>query len=177
MNNTWRRNLPLIIGAVLPIVFIIVISIFAFTPTLFIKPQHNFVYALQKDSYGSNYGKGSYVVEGGKVVLRQALTEPTSSQAAQYAPRLFLYDVQAYASHEISITDTQQLTLDPGPTSPDGYTVEYRSGNNGIFELFDSNTNNRGWYVTKNSGAKKLPGIAIGRYAYEGNFEFIGWIK
>ena len=37
------KNIPLLIGIALPIIFIFAISVIIFTPSLFIKPQYNFL--------------------------------------------------------------------------------------------------------------------------------------
>ncbi len=173
-----KKNLPLIIGIALPLVFVLIISLVIFLPSLSVKPQYNFIYTTN-DYYSYNQAyKNTFAIENNHIVL-----QPVSIRAGETyvgtMPTLYLYDVKANNSHQISFDEAKNLTLDAGPSSPDGYTIKYQYNNEGIFELFGSNGNNdRGYFVTKNNGAKKLTGFpATDYYWSDGSLKFIGWIK
>lgn len=176
-----KKNLPIIIGVTLPIIFILLISLLAFGPTWSIKPAHNFIYSHDnRDYYYGRHYRNEYDVEGGKVVMKSRAISKVNQENVTFedAPPLFLYNVSNNSTHEIGLAETMALNLDPGPTSPDGYLVEYRSGNYGVFELFGSNNSVSGYYMTKDQAGKKLPGFQNDRYGgYDSNFKFLGWVK
>ncbi len=173
------KNLPLIIGIALPIIFILIISVIIFTPSLSIKPSHNFIYTTENQYYyGYDQGyKNMYKIENGRVALEPLPVRPTPYVYKGDMPTLYIYDVRTDSSHQISFSEAQSLSLDPGPSSPDGYTVSYQYGHDGIFELFGSNNDNNGYFVSKGNGKKKLSGLTSDIYRNQGNFKFIGWIK
>jgi len=170
------KHLPLIVAISLPIIFIIIISIVIFTPSLFINPQYNFIYST--DNYGYNQGyKNTYVVENNHISLQAVPVEQNQTYAGD-APTLYMYDVRTNSSHQITFSEAQNYILDPGPSSPDGYTLQYESSNDGIFDLFGANQNRSGYFVEKNNGKKELTGLTnSNQYFYQGNFKLIGWIE
>lgn len=177
--NFNSKHLPLIIAIALPLVFILVISIIIFTPSLFIKPQHNFLYTTDNSYYSYDQGfKNTYAVKNSHIVT-DPLPIPANStyQPQKDSPAIYLYDVQSDSSHEVTFTAAQNYLLDPGPSSPDGYTVSYQYGHDGIFEIFGSNGNNSNYVISKGNGKKKLSGITNDRYYGQGGFKLIGWVK
>lgn len=174
-----KKNLPLIIGLALPVLFIIIISAIVFTPNVFIKPAHDFIYSNETNYYNPYQYQLTYVVENEKITTSKIpvntdFKEPTNRQVS---PTLYIYNVKDDSTHQITLEEAQKYTLDPGPTSADGYVVAYNYGHYGLFELFGSNGNNNAWYVTKGTGKKRLNGLTTDRYYGSGNFKFIGWIK
>jgi hypothetical protein len=183
------NNLPLIVGISLPLVFIVIISAVVFLPSFFVKPQYDFVYTTTDQTYGY-YGyeqgyKNNYRVDNGKIVLEpvQVIIDPSlKKDLIVYKgdmPPLYRYDVKNNTSHEISLKEAQILSFDPGPSSPDGYTVIFENRNDGIFEVFGSNNNNSGLFISKGNAKKRLDGLVNNNqyYWYQGNFKLIGWIK
>ncbi len=181
------KNLPLIVGIALPVLFILIVSIVIFAPSFFINPQYNFVYTYQNNYYqdGQIY-KNNYKVEDGHIVLdpnilaavNNALNNSTTVKYQADAPNLYLYDVKTNSSHQISFDDAKKLSVDPGPSSPDGYTVSYEYSNNGIFDVFGSNNNNGdGYFISKGDGRKKLGNLVDFDGWNRGSFRLIGWIK
>ncbi len=173
------KNIPLLIGISLPIVFILVISIIVFTPSLFIKPQYNFLYSNNDTYYDYKNGySNTYVVENNHLLLSPL---PTTTGVVYNIenPPLYLYDVKNNSSHQVDWNEIKNLNIDPGPSSPDGYVVRYQYSNIGIFELFSSGNNQDGYVISKGNRSKKLNGINFSIYNYYnvGNFKFIGWIK
>ncbi len=176
------NHFPLIVGIALPIIFIVIIAIVIFTPSLFVKPGHNFIYTTEATdvySYYQSY-KNTYFVENNKII-----SKPTPIPAKEYEgygykgefPTLYMYDVVTNTSHEVTASDITNLNLDPGPSSPDGYTVAYDYSHEGIFELFGSNGNNSGYFISKGNGKKKLDGLLGNSYGGRDSFRLIGWIK
>ena len=181
MNN---KNLPLIVGIALPVVFIIIISVVIYLPALFVNPAHNFLYSISTDYYAYNQGyANTFSVKNNHLVLvpSQQLTrvgdvyKDTAFRADM--PPLYEYDLKTDTSHEISFEEASKLTLDPGPSSPDGYQVKYEYNNDGVFELFGSSGTRNSFYISKGSSQKRLSGLSGNQSWYEGNFKLIGWEK
>ncbi len=180
------KNLPLIIGIALPLVFIIIISIVIYAPSLFIKPKHNFIYTT--NTYSNSYNQFVYYkVENNRITTEttsapkpgQVVTVYENNVNPEGLPPLYLYDVKNDTSRQITLEEAQKFIVEAGPSSPDGYTIQYDYSHDGIFELFGSSRNNQGQYITKGNGRKKLSGLggdAYG-YRYDYNFRLVGWVK
>ena len=189
-----KKNISLIVGILLPIIFIIVIAVILYLPQLAVNPTHDFIYTLE-DRYGSDVGYNhTYDIEGDEIVLKKLSREGFESSRASVpiniintstdeseivAPDLYYYDVENHRSNQISLEEAKSYAVVPGPTSPDGYVIEYNSGNYGIFELFGSSRDSRGYYIRQSDGAgsEKLTSIAGDRGYYYRNLKLIGWIK
>ena len=148
------KNLPLVVGISLPIVFIVVISFSVFVPSLFVRPQYSFIYTNNNDpyyGYGQNY-RYNYVVNQGSISTESfpAVINKVEQVYKADFPVLYQYDIKTNTSHKITFEDAKKYTLDPGPSSPDGYIIKYEYGHDGIFEIFGSNNNNRGYFIEKN---------------------------
>ena len=170
------KNLPLFIGIALPVVFIIIVSIIIFTPSLFIKPEHNFVYSNEGEYSYYGRDRNVYAVENGQITLVPIQLAETKKPVGDL-PTLFIYDVKKNSTRQITLEEAKKLALDPGPTSFDGFIVQYKYNNDGFFELFGDNGNDNGYFIVKGRGMKKLRGLDSGRYWDRSNFKFIGWIK
>ncbi len=182
------KHLPLIIGISLPFIFIIVGLSILLIPDLFIKPAHDFIYINERVNYGYNREyKNTVKVESGKIALEPLFIEDQSNTAIgpqaqaqslqKDIPTLYRYDMKSDTSHQITLEEAQGYEVDPGPSSPDGYTVAYKYGHNGIFELFGSNNNQDGYFISKDGTQKKLHGLTNNNSGYRGDFTLIGWIK
>ncbi|MEO6536768.1 MAG: hypothetical protein ABIT47_03655 [Candidatus Paceibacterota bacterium] len=179
-KETLLGNLPLLLGIALPILFVISISLAIYLPTLSIKPAHDFLYTQDSRSgYSYNGYQNEYHIESGKVTLvpSEARTLGANESPRPSAPRLYYYNTSTNAAREISYEEAQALSVISGPTSPDGYLVEYRYNSSGIFDLFGGNGDGSGYYVTKGGAGKKLPALSAGTDSYRGNVAIIGWIK
>ena len=173
------KNIPLLVGITLPVVFIFIISIVIFTPSLFIKPQYNFLYSNDNSYYSYNQGySNTYAVKDNHLSLNPLPTTTGVTYKGDNPP-LFLYNVKDNSIHQVDFNTAKDFVLDPGPSSPDGYTVEYKYSNEGIFGLFGGSSNNQnGYVISKGNGSKKLNGLGSNGYNYyQGNFKFIGWVK
>lgn len=167
------------IGISLPVIFVIIISVFVFLPAMFINPEHNFIYSNQRDYYYDYYGNNkqvNYYISNGHITASNLPT--TTAEMNKPYPKLYLYDVKNDTTKEISIDEAKVYLVDPGPSSPDGYTVKYQSNNSGIFELFGSNGRSSGYVISKGGGSKNLTGLYNTGYDYYyGSFKLIGWVK
>lgn len=170
-----KKNLPLIVGLTLPILLVIIMALVIFIPSININPQHNFIYSNEHPFYVNLY-QNTYKVEDDKILPEPLPRQPGVDKTKPY-PVLYIYDVKDDTSHQISLEEAQKYAIDPGPSSPDGYTVDYQYSHDGIFEIFGSNNNSSGYFIVKDSGKKKLSGINRDSYSYSGDFKFIGWIK
>ena len=175
------KNLPLIIGITLPIVFIVIISIIIYIPALSIRPSYNFIYTTNDDYAYNQVYRNTYNVVNGHIALQNIDVKPplTNQVYKGDAPDLFFYDVKTNTATKITPDQAKAYTLDPGPTSPDGYTINYEYSNEGIFSLFGSNSRDSGYFIEKNSGRKRLDGLVgqNGTYYYQGYVKILGWIK
>lgn len=179
MNN---KNLPIIIGIALPIVFIIAIFFVISVPKNNTTTQYNFIYSYEnRDPYYREY-KNTYEIENGKITPK-ALPEIKKDGYYNYNnardyPIIYIYDVKTDTSREISLSDAQKYEMVTGPSSPDGYNVSYEYGNYGLFDeiLLGGNRRNSGYYIKRDSFEKKV-NITNSAGYYSGNFRIIGWIK
>ncbi|MDQ3014506.1 MAG: hypothetical protein M3Q73_01430 [bacterium] len=178
-----KKHIPLLIGMALPFIFIIIIAVVVYLPSTFVNPEYDFLYSTNERYYYDRLYKNYYDIENGKIVVRSY--NLSSSTINSYQPRqvedlppLYRYDIETDASREITFEEVQKLNLDPGPTSPDGYTIAYRYNHDGIFELFGSSNSNRGFYISRGKGKKNLPSITMnGNYYSESSLKLVGWVK
>ncbi|PIQ92167.1 MAG: hypothetical protein COV70_01270 [Parcubacteria group bacterium CG11_big_fil_rev_8_21_14_0_20_39_22] len=170
-----KNNIPLIIGIGLPIVFVVIIFALVFVPSSNINPQYNFVY-IHGNSYPSGYYEYTFDVVEGKIVRKEAVSSAFKGDVAVSGePELYVYDFDSDSSKRISFDEVSEFTLDPGPASPDGYTVMYDYGHNGIFEIFGSDNSRRGYFVFKGNTKKKIDDLTVDRY-YGYDMNVLGWI-
>lgn len=173
------KQLPVIVGISLPILFIIVLAAAVFIPARSIRPAYDFLYTVGDpyDNVNGVYAE-TYAVEGGQLVTKPALApERKDFPVHAGAAPLYRYEVATDSSHTVTAAEAAAFTLDPGPSSPDGYTVAYEYGHSGIFELFGSNGNESGYFISRNGARKKLHGVAADRYGRQDSLHLIGWIK
>ena len=155
-----KKNLTLIVGLALPIVFILIIAISIAIPKNFVNPAHNFIYTEPVEYY--NF-KNFFDLEEGKLVLKRNsyFTDEMLAENSYWirnvkeAPKLYLYDVEKDASYEISFTDAQNYNLVAGPDSPDGYSVTKTYTHVGIFEIFGRYDDRENYFLTAPSGKSK----------------------
>lgn len=169
------KNLPLIVGIALPLAFILVIVGVLYIPRLSITPAHDFLYTTGEAYYDYGPYRNTYDVKDGKLIT-EAVTPREGQQFRADAPDIYRYDVEAKTSTQIEASEAVKLKLAPGPSSPDGYSVEYRYSHDGVFELFGGGSDNGGYYVTKGGAGKRLPGVSVSGRGWSNDVRVIGWI-
>jgi len=172
-----NKNLPLIVGISIPFVFLLIFAGFVYIPRTLISPEYDFVYSLRDYEYNRVYQNKYRVTDGEIEMIKAEIINPNIEYAfVSESPELYLYDVDDEISRLITFEEAEKLSLYPGPSSPDGYVVEYKYGNDGVFELFGGSNDDRGYYVGNGKSWKKLLGIPTDYY-YRNGFELIGWVK
>lgn len=180
-----KKHITLIISLAIPVCFVLVLSIIFFVRINSIKPAHNFVYIIDPVDYEySNSGerivyKNVYGLKDNKIISKpkNIKNKPDEYETVIYkeAPNLYLYDIKNNTSTIFTFDEAQKLSLTSGPSSPDGYMLNYKQQNQDFFGSFDSE--NRGaLYIIKNSAKKELPAVAQNNSHYT-TFELIGWVK
>ncbi len=176
-----KKNMPTVIGIALPIVFVLVLVIIVSIRPLLITPAHDFLFTENAltNGYVPYVPAGQTIYANIFIVKNNQLTlSPTSfATSTQNTPTLYLYDIKNNASHEIDLADAQKLSLDAGPTSPDGYNISYSYGNDGIFDIFGGDSSTAGYYIGKGNAKRQLTGLGIAGAPYNDNFQFVAWVK
>jgi hypothetical protein len=172
-----NKNLPLVIGILIPILFILVFAGFVYIPRVFIEPGYDFIYTTRYRGYNNECLDSSYRVIDEKIEMEQAKCLNIKQDVNYENSEIYLYDIENNISKLISYEEAETLKLISGPSSPDGYVIEYKNRNSGIFELFGDSSNERGYYIGDGNNWEKLIGIPNDRYYYNNDFELIGWVK
>ncbi len=173
-----KKNIPLLIGILIPILMTLFIALSIYLPQLFLDPQYDFLY-VSGDNYSYSFPK--YVVEDGAVVKR----EPTEKEKEQYRYRydesvLYTYDAETNTSTVISFEDAQNFKLNPNSVSPDGFEVTNSRRNYSLFsEVFGGGYRGSGYVIRKKdgSGAGKKIDVNTRNGSYYYGFKFLGWIE
>ncbi|NDE68119.1 hypothetical protein EB052_00770 [bacterium] len=186
------KHLPLIVAISLPVLFIIIISLVLYVPAMTVNPSSDFIYSYGSDTgyYSTGWYRNTYKVSDGHLVTVPAYATDKNAVpgASTIPPRgdyppIYRYDVKVGASHEISLDTARGLVLDAGPSSPDGYSVSYEYGRGNIFDLFGSNSEASGYFISKDGAKKRLNGIVgpngtINQYSYgDQGLKIVGWVK
>lgn len=164
-------TLPLAIGLGLPVLFIVLVAGAIYLPSASLSLAHDFLYTT--DGYqGYNGYANTYRLESGSLVKVSTGVPERAGYPLPDAPELFYYDASEDTTRSISYADAAVLSLVPGPSSPDGFLIEYSYGGGG----FPFGGGGDGGYVArKDGGAKRLPGLA-GSGGYRGQIEVVGWV-
>lgn len=181
MSIHERYAVPLLIVGI-PILFLIVVGMIAYVPSIYAQPQYDMLYS-RSESYYPIDGMGNYYVAQQHV---QALVDPTSARvivnqknpndAGQQRMRsiattqLYRFESATGRSEQIDFADAQKLLVDPSPVSPDGYSLEQDQATSGVFPFFFIDNAHQG-YVLKKGLVRKDISIGMGEYAH-----FIGWV-
>jgi hypothetical protein len=178
------KNLPLIVGIALPILFIVIISVIIFVPQMYIQPKYDFIYVDENPPYTDMPESSTYQVVDQYVVEQSASSTSASTsdmikKKNPYGSTLYLYDVKTNTSRVLTYEQARSYKLNPNPTSPDGYIVKYEYGNDGVMDIFGNGSRDTsGYYVENDSGMKKLTGLVYNNmYYYRAYFRFLGWVK
>ena len=173
-----KKNVPLIVALSIPILMVVLIAISIYIPTLFIKPQFDFLYTFGR-GYCYDYNR-KYSVQNGKVIENEMKKFDEKNPCHNYDQReqvLYYYDVQTNKVREIAFAEVQSFIVDNQLTSPDGFEVV--SGDRSFDMFFFSSSSYYAKYLKKGAFSRKLNISGGNRYDYDYNynFNFIGWIK
>lgn len=189
MKQFVKNNFILILAFALPIILIIVVALGSYLPSLFISTNYNFVYTSCTDGrsyyYQCNgYMQKRYSVIDNKIVVNEI--DPTLDLDKNGVPdakdliseRIFLHDTKKNESREITLEETQALSLNNLLTSPDGVTVSSNYARGGDFFPFGGGASSFGYYLTKGNSRSKLNLInTTDQYYSQNNFHFVGWVS
>ncbi|MEK7185056.1 MAG: hypothetical protein AAB726_00320 [Patescibacteria group bacterium] len=178
-----KKNIPLIIAIALPVVLILAVLGTVLVPKFTMSPEYDFIYT---DYYyqGGFYNDFNYYydMQDGFIVKKDILPPPAGQEylyrnRVPRDPSLYFYDVKKDTSRKISYEEVRVLRLEPGPTSPDGFLIENIYSDNGIFDLFGSNSDRNGLFLVKNAYKKKLKIQNMDFFYGNSHTPAIGWIK
>ncbi len=185
-----RKNPALATGILLPVLLVILFSIAALVPKIFVDPpRFDLIFSLKSfSSHGDFEYKAS--VENGQLKL-QTRKVPASSGGGGYHYRLFWYEAATRHVHELELPEpknsgtqwvnlpmkeTEGWKISPELTAPDGYQLhnDYkRTSDLGL--LFFSGTQRSAIHIVKYSRIVSIfppkPDRVINTP------EFIGWVE
>ena len=182
--GTLTNPIFLIVGV--PLLFLVVVGLIGYTPSLFVHPKHDFLYVTMNsyNYYGSD--NTNFYVEDGqlKAYENPRSLPPLSGQSPEtdadrrirslQSMQLNLFDVSDWNSRPISFEDAQKLQYDPASISPDGYSVERSRSTDGFFPFFFIDGDRGEFVIKKGLGSRTLP-IGSDYYSYRGS-GLIGWV-
>ena len=170
-----QKNISLIIGLSIPILMVVLVAASIYLPGMFAPaPKVNFLYVS-----GDDYWQGrAYGVENNQLIIKEV------KHPDNYVPKtvhLYIHDVSANVSKEITFESAQKLNLNSNTQSPDGYKMVYGSREDGFFPFFySSGRDYNAMYLQGHSANRKLAleTNADGRnYYYSDRVRFLGWIQ
>lgn len=190
MKEFIKRNWVLVLAFALPIIFILVIVLYTYLPSMFLSTKYDFVYASCSESQNYYpYNCGSYMeqrfgVENNKLVLKgqdQVRTYDNSGnliKTENYSVRLFYHDTKKNESREITKEDAQKYSLNGLLTSPDGVSVSNGYDRNVEVFPFFSGGSSFAYFLTKGRNRSELNLINVNnnRYYDRNDFKLIGWV-
>ena len=157
-----KQKTPIIAAVLIPIAMIALVAASIYLPRLYSQPAYDFLYY-------SDYCD-VYQVSNGTLDTKPA-TEYRSCYET-FRPIIYFYNVRT-GSRTITLEEARKLALDPGKTSPDGFTIG-DAENSGYFFPFYFGSSGDGTKYLKGKGATfkvKLPENAPSYY-----FTFLGWV-
>ena len=162
-----KNKTPLILGVGIPLLLIVLVFLVDFLlPSLFIKPEYDFVYATGATFGSLNINKENIEIAPCSVEedeIRGCLHEPS--------PNFYVYYVEEEESVPISLEEVNSLTLDVSEKAPDGYLVSGgERGSGGFFPFFYSSGDS--FYLSRGKFLAKQVNLRTEYY----NFKFIGWV-
>ncbi len=185
-----KKNIALILAFALPVLFIIIVAVVNYLPSLSIGTEYNFVYVTCDNSIGGYYGcdnylRNRYVVENNKLVVREVVipenidtkASVSMDEASNYTTRIFMHNTKKNESREITVAEAQGFNLSELLTSPDG--VSFSNGYDyGVdTPFFYSSRSMYNYYLMQGGNRRKINLISGGdQYYYNSNLQFVGWI-
>lgn len=167
-----KQKIAAIAGVLIPVVFIVIVAVIAYVPSLFINPKYDFLYVKGYDSSKYYEVHAKHLM---KVPAPRGYDDNYSGATynhRQVTPTIYRYDVASDTTESISFEAARQLTLSSSPKSPDGYKLEKATGSGGFLFWSSYSGSNEDPYLQKGLASKKLslPGDSY-------DFELIGWVE
>lgn len=183
-KSVWSSllaNAPIIIGTVLPLIFVGILAFVVYLPAQTIALSHDFVFTDEGDMYYSPY-KSTYVLnDAGTLEVKknpeQQDTYYKNSPLVKDVPKLYKYDHVLKTTTTIQPEDLKDVVLFSGAISPDGILVGYKYGGYGLFGELSGGSNASGYYMQKDSYSKQLEGVQFETMFQTSNIRVIGWVK
>jgi hypothetical protein len=168
--NTLKRNGAVWLAVAIPVVVVAAVALSIYLPRLFVHPTTDFVSVVDDTHYAGDSGADYRLVDG------RIVEAPTATFGSATRGRLYRYDVKTGRAQPLTLAQAQALTLDPTPTSPDGFRVVYADGSGGGLFPFGGDGGSAAVYLDGRGVRLKLD-LPVGR-SYESNgFHFVGWIR
>lgn len=174
----YSSKKPLLIALAIPAFFVsMVVAVLLISRIYASPPAFNFIYASGVD-YSSTF---DYRVISGKLQKVPRTNCPQQCTYSKPDPQLYLYDVKAQRSTEISFDDALRVTLDSSQRSPDGYRLirgdrpsSYLFSIGPSYDSFSTmQLSGAGGQFQLNLASGNNPmGYSYGSY----NMNFIGWV-
>ncbi|MDJ0654718.1 MAG: hypothetical protein QNJ40_11215 [Xanthomonadales bacterium] len=165
-----HQKISLIIGLGIPVLMVVFIAAAIHLPRWLstpIDPAFDFLYSV---GWPQEF---SYRVEQGR--LLRVDSKPPAHGGRGDGARLYLHDVSANRSRELTWDQASRLLLDSAPASPDGFRVE--SGRKPGWFFFDYRHDYNRRFLVRNhhSIEQSLEFSASGPY-YGSSFRLLGWV-
>ncbi len=169
-----KKNLPLIAGLSIPVLMMALVAISIYIPRMFApKAKTDFVYCI--GGYGAqNY----YSIQNGVITQRELLPH---EKANKMSMSLYLHDMPANVSREISLAEAQKMKLDSREMSPEGFAVLGGVNDYGLMSwmFFGGGGDRLGMYLAGHNSSQKLKlaGSGQGSLYYYKTPHFLGWVE
>lgn|SRR3989338_4896997 len=182
--KTGALSNPLVLIVGVPLLFVLVVAIFANVPSMFMNAKYDFLYVQPGSRYYYS-DSANYYIEAGKLKSRldpgnlpalsgkSPLTTQDQNIENVRAMQLYLFDTETWSSRPVSLKEAQSYTYSALSISPDGYSIERSRSADGIFPFVFSYSNNGDFVMKKGVASRRLP---IGSMYYNYDNGFIGWV-
>jgi hypothetical protein len=187
MKKFISKNIHLILAFGIPLLLVLIVAIFVYMPSVFLKSNYDFIYIScdEGSSYPYNcvdYVERKYSVKEGVLSINHINQNADYNNdgkpdfSKEYKIRFFLHDNKKNESREITEKEAQEFHLNDLITSPEGMSIT--NGYNGgasFYPVFNTKSSFN-HYLTKGNNRKKLNLIVNNNSYRRNNFQFIGWI-
>lgn len=160
-----KKNMPLIVGIAIPILMIVFVAGSIYIPSLFVHPRFDFIYTTD-----NTYDIVPFTVVNGKLTQQQ----PTCRNPCPTPPAistLYIHETVTDTNKVISLNDAHVLRLYDNSQSPDGFTVEQGSYNDGFPFFFGGSSDYNNFYLKGGVASRKIT-LSTTQW----NFHLVGWI-
>lgn len=170
-----KKDWSLWLAIALPFAMILFVAASIYLPRLWApKPIFDFVYAVNDTSKGYVVPTYGVRVVDGKITKEETFIPqdealPANKQQRYTEPHLYRYDIATGESRSLTFEEAENLKLDDGKKSPDGFEVSQGGGYDGPF----GGGSGPAIYLVGHSVSRKLDLRGVDS-VYD--FEFVGWV-